>query len=66
MIMFFFFTNVKMLQEKKKCIHTYMPILSSVPVHYLEGTQNALSSYESWNGAKKRDRFLVSKKELGF
>ena len=55
-----------MLQEKKKCIHTYMPILSSVPVHYLEGTQNALSSYESWNGAKKRDRFLVSKKELGF
>ena len=43
-----------------------MNLLSSIEIHLLKVTQLALSKYERANGAKKRERFLVSKVEFNF
>ena len=43
-----------------------MHFLSSNEIHLLKVTSIALYKYESGNGAKKRERFLVSKVEYNF
>ena len=43
-----------------------MPFLSSVEINLLKVTYIELSKYEPGNGAKKCERFLVSKVEFNF
>ena len=43
-----------------------MHFLSSIEILLLKLTSIALSKYERGNGAKKRERFLISKGEFNF